>query len=114
MCRNSCCLFSGDRADLTHCDFCYTPRRHPNGKPACRFSYLPLIPRLKGWFKSPEMIKRMAYRQNYEYVEGEVSDVFDGEHYRSKCCEYVVIDGEDLKHKFFSDPRDIALGACIN
>jgi hypothetical protein len=69
-----------------------------------------VIKRLRGFFESAETAKRLRYRHNYKQVPGEVSDIFDGEHYQSLREKYVEIDGKVLNHKFFSDHRCIALG----
>jgi hypothetical protein len=65
-------------------------------------------------FECQEMVRRMSYWHKYKHVPGEISDIFDGEHYQSLCQQYVLIDGDKLKHKFFSDPRDIALGVSTD
>jgi hypothetical protein len=103
MCPKSCSLYAGEREKRTDCEFCGTLRMS-NGKPACRFSYLPLIPHMKGWFECPEMVRRMSYRSQYNYVPGEISDVFDGEHYKDHRNTYVKLDGKTLQ-VFFRHSR---------
>lgn len=42
------------------------------------------------------------------------SSIFDSDGYCALCTQDVEIDGQKLGHKFFSDPRDIALSLCID
>ncbi|KAF8516804.1 hypothetical protein BU17DRAFT_50472 [Hysterangium stoloniferum] len=109
MCINSCCLFSGEWADCDTCDFCDAHRFHNNGKPITRFSYLPLIPHLQGYFECTDMVQWMNYRHNYTFIDGQVNDVFDSENYRALCEEYVIVKGVRMGFKFFEGQRDIAL-----
>ena len=110
ICINSCCLFVGTRADYMSCDICHTARYDANNKPLSRFTYLPLIPRLRGWFECKQMVERMDYRQTYVHTVGETSDIFDAVNYCELRKKLVVVDGQPLSHKYFSDGRDIALG----
>ena len=109
MCINTCCLFVGTHADYMTCDLCHTPRYNANSKPVCRFTYLPVIPRLHGWFECKKMVELMSYWQQYVHIVGETSDAFDGENYCELHKKLVMIDGETLGHKYFSDGRDVAL-----
>ncbi|KAJ7277813.1 hypothetical protein C8J57DRAFT_1579380 [Mycena rebaudengoi] len=43
-----------------------------------------------------------------------ISDVFDGEHYRTLCTKNVVVDGQILPHKYFSGMYDICLGIALD
>jgi hypothetical protein len=114
MCRNSCRLYAGDHTELTQCDYCNADRFHPNGKAVARFAYIPLVPRLCGWFQCQKMVEQMDYRHSYVHIPGETSDIFDGQHYLSLQTQRVIIDGVTLDHNFFSDPRDIALGGSTD
>jgi len=111
MCLNSCCLFAGDRAKITHCDFCTEPRYCEDGTtPRCQFSYFPFAEHIKVWFENPDMVEQMQYRADYEHIPGEIRDIFDGMHYQSLYGKYVVLDGEKLRHKYFSGQHDVVLG----
>ena len=76
--------------------------------------YLPLIPQLQGYFQSAQMIETLSYRAEYPFGKGEISDVFDGDHYQRLLHHRVVVDGENLPHHYFSNSRDIALGLCTD
>jgi hypothetical protein len=65
---------------------------------------------VQAWFENLDMIQRMRYRAEYEHIPGETSDIFDGTHYCELRGKYVVVNGEKLFHKFFSDQRDVACG----
>ncbi|KAJ7893696.1 hypothetical protein B0H14DRAFT_3427345 [Mycena olivaceomarginata] len=87
-----------------------SPRYSPSGKARRMFCYLPIIPRLQGFFQNPNSIQQLLYHANYVHIDGEISDVFDCEHYRSLRDQNVVLDGNVLDHKYFSGKYDVALG----
>jgi len=60
------------------------------------------------------MIKRMQYRGKFISDADIIKDLFDGENYQRLKEEYVTIGGVPQPHKFFSDPRDIALGLSLD
>ncbi|KAJ7114526.1 hypothetical protein C8R43DRAFT_903057, partial [Mycena crocata] len=113
-CVNSCAAYTGRFSDLTECEYCDEPRLSPKGKPRRMFCYLPIIPRLQGFFQNPKSIERLLYRANYEHIPDTISDVFDGQHYRDLCDQHVVVDGETLEHKYFSGKYDVCLGVCTD
>lgn len=123
-CINSCCCYTRQFAKLLYCPFCREPRYTRDKKPVKTFNYLPLIPRLKQWFRNPELVERLSYRSSFKMSPPEpdnpnvdwddIIDVFDGEVYLSLLEERVVINGEKLGHHFFSDRRDIALGISFD
>ncbi|THU92541.1 hypothetical protein K435DRAFT_576560, partial [Dendrothele bispora CBS 962.96] len=109
-CVNSCMCYTGVYSEDTLCRFCKEPRFRPDGKPRKVFTYVPLIPRLIGYYRSLSMVEKLEYRATFTSDSGEITDVFDGSHYKSLCGQYVTVGGQPLDHKFFSDRRDIALG----
>ncbi|KAJ7242219.1 hypothetical protein C8J57DRAFT_1084441, partial [Mycena rebaudengoi] len=114
-CPNSCCCYAPDYyAALDRCPFCHELRRDSTGRPRNTFSYLPLIPRLVNLFQDDEMAEKLDYRANYESVEGQTNDIFDGARYKRLRRTNVTIEGETLPHKFFSAPTDLALGASAD
>jgi hypothetical protein len=53
----------------------------------------------------------MRYRAyEHKHVPGQINDVFDSCCYKNLKGKPVQVNGKDLSHTFFSDPRDIALG----
>jgi hypothetical protein len=60
------------------------------------------------------MIDHLKYRSRHTHMPGEYHDVFDGSHYRGLLDTHVEVQGETLGHKYFSDPRDIALGGSTD
>jgi len=114
-CVNSCCCYVGPNADLTDCPFCRSPRYNADQKARKKFTYVPLIPRLVALFRNPDIVQSMQYRagpgpNNHQHTPGMTSDIFDGEHYRKLLETPVSINGRERSYRFFSDPRDIALG----
>ena len=115
-CVKSCVAFTGPHASLTACPRCKTPRYCSGGKrPRKIFRYIPLIPRLLAFFLNRELNERMRYRakghpQAKEESGGCKTDIFDGTHYRNLLKREVMLNGHKLGHKYFEDPRDIALG----
>ncbi|KAI0046027.1 hypothetical protein FA95DRAFT_1479626, partial [Auriscalpium vulgare] len=110
-CMNSCCCFSGSHAKLDACPYCHEPRYKANGEARKRFTYLPIIPRLRAMAASKPVATQMQYRASGHVPKPDnVSDVFDGKRYRRLCRASVVVEGKTLPHKFFGDGRDIALG----
>ncbi|KAG8988522.1 hypothetical protein FRB90_002697, partial [Tulasnella sp. 427] len=92
-CINSCCCYTRGYAKLQHCPYCREPRYDRQGRPVKTFNYLPLIPRLKQWFRNPEMVTSLMYRslfkssppdpENPNVDWDDIVDVFNGEHYLS-------------------------------
>ncbi|KAF7372602.1 hypothetical protein MVEN_00123100 [Mycena venus] len=115
-CPNSCIAYTEPHSDLTHCPFreCKEPRFTESNQPRRLFCYLPIIPRLQGFFRNPRTIETLSYRHNYKHKPGEISDVFDGEHYRTLCRTKVTVDGKQLPHCYFSGKHDMALGICLD
>ncbi|EIN08330.1 hypothetical protein PUNSTDRAFT_68401, partial [Punctularia strigosozonata HHB-11173 SS5] len=110
-CINSCMAFTGPREELNQCPHCKTSRyKGDDCTPRRRFSYLPLIPRLKSLYADPAMASKMRYRAEFKGEEGVVKDVFDGSVYQSLCDKKVVLDEHELPYRFFSDDHDVALG----
>jgi Transposase family tnp2 len=53
----------------------------------------------------------MKYRsEEHVHHPGCINDIFDGSVYLKLVTTQVVVDGKELPHVYFSDPRDIALG----
>ncbi|KAF7335395.1 hypothetical protein MVEN_02192100 [Mycena venus] len=113
-CSNSCMAYTGVYSELTQCRHCGESRFASDGRPRRLFCYLPLIPRLQGYFMSPQKVQQLLYRHNYKHKSGTIADVFDGEHYRNLCKKKVVVDGKELPHNYFSGKNDIALSICTD
>ena len=45
----------------------------------------------------------MEYQWKYMPIPGETSNVFDEENYKELMGKFVIADGNQLNHKFFSD-----------
>ena len=115
-CIKSCIAFTRPHTNLTACPRCESPRYCSDGKSPWKiFRYIPLIPRLLAFFLNREMNERMRYRaeghpQAKEESGGRKTDIFDGTHYRGLLKREVTVNGHQLGHKYFEDPRDLALG----
>ncbi len=113
-CINSCLAYTGKHTELDECPYCHEPRLDKDHQPRRQFMYIPLFPRLAAFFQSPDMINKLSYRANFQHTVGQIHDVFSGENYQAMKSRRVVVDGEILPHKFFSDERDIAFGLCTD
>jgi hypothetical protein len=110
-CPNSCCCYVGPHQDLQACPYCNESRFRADGKPRKRFTYIPLIPRLVAFAGNESMATKMKYRAHtHKHTVEKTTDIFDGSNYRSLFMKKVELDGKTLGHKYFEDPRDIALG----
>ena len=115
---NACMCFTGEHQDLTSCLVCKESRLNDKGLPRRRFTYIPLIPRLKAAAESHALAEVMQYRAQYKHQAGEFGDVFDGEDYQRLQDSPIALHGEPLKNdsgepldiKYFEDPRDVAIG----
>ncbi len=81
-CIHSCVCYTGRLATLLKCPHCQENRFDEYGNPRHHFGYIPLIPRLQGFFQSKKQIELMSYRSNYEPSNDSISDVFDSVGYR--------------------------------
>jgi hypothetical protein len=113
MYNKSCLLFVDSFKDLMHCSFCGLPHYHANNKPIAHFLYLP-IPHMQGWYECLSMIDCLKYHSQHTHEPGEYHDVFDGSHYCTLQDRHVEVLGQMLAHKYFSDARDITLGASTD
>ncbi|KAI5886458.1 uncharacterized protein SCHCODRAFT_02460237, partial [Schizophyllum commune H4-8] len=109
-CVNSCCCYTGPHADKQKCPFCNADRLDANGNPRRRFTYIPLIPRLRTFYGNLGMIDKLRYRHNFTCEPDYVQDVMDGSHYRTLRSQHVSVGGQTFTHKYFDDEHDIALG----
>ncbi|KAF9003709.1 hypothetical protein BDZ89DRAFT_916302, partial [Hymenopellis radicata] len=110
-CVNSCCCFVGPHADEKQCPYCNEERYRADGKRARKqFTYVPLIPRLVGFFRSMSMVDKLKYRATFKKDPDHVQDVFDGKLYDQLQQTRVTINGVELPYSHFEFLRDIALG----
>lgn len=113
-CVNSCICYVGPHEMETHCPYCQSPRKNNEGHSRKTFTYSPIIPRLKGFFKNPELVKLMHYRSTYTSQPDTIQDIFDGENYKRLKEEFVMVGGVRQGHKYFSNENDIALGLSLD
>ena len=114
-CIKSCVAFTGPHKKLKACPRCRKPRYRRDGRPMKTYRYIPLIPQLVAFFLNRELNQRMRYRgDGHPKENGDMTDVFDGLHYRQLLEKEVTINGHGLGHTYFSDHRDIALGLATD
>ena len=65
-------------------------------------------------YSNPSVSQKMSYWQSFTYNLNNFKDVFSGSHYQSLLLEQVIIDNVACSHKYFSNPRDIALGLLMD
>ena len=113
-CIHSGVCYTGRLATLLQCPHCQENQFDEYGNPCHHFGYIPLIPWLQGFFQSKEQIKLMSYQSNYEPSKDSMSDVFDSAAYQVLCQKKVMVDGQELGHKYYQDSQDIAFSFCID
>ena len=72
---------------------------------------MPLIPQLQALYQNLSLIDKLRYRSQFQHKKGEMTDIFDGAHYRSLRKEKL---DSNRPYCFFDDPRDIALGLSLD
>lgn len=82
-CINSCLCYIGPHMKVTTCIYCKEPRFCADGKtPRKCFTYLPIIPRLRAYYRSLSMVDKLKYRGLFKQsTDGTICDVMDGQHY---------------------------------
>ena len=116
-CHKGCCCFTWIFKDLDACPYCNQPRFSSPGVPRKKFQYLRLKPLLDAMLRDKAVAKLMGYRHDYtmnQHNDNTIGDVFDGSIYKNLCDRNVVVDGQRLQHKYFSDRRDVALGLSLD
>lgn len=116
-CSKGCCCFTGKFRDLNACPYCSEPRFSSPGVPRKKFQFLSIKPLLEAMFRDKSVTKLMGYRHEYtmnQHNKNTIGDVFDGSIYKNLCNQNVVVDGQRLPHKYFSDRRDVALGLSLD
>lgn len=118
MCVNSCVAFSPKTKYefLTICPKCGAERYMTPGSKVPRkiFVYLPIIPRLQGFYQSPEMINRLRYLPDYVPEEGVMKDVMDSEWFKHVCSHPATVDGVPLKHLPGTFPTDMFVSVAMD
>lgn len=109
-CPKSCIAFLGVYADLENCPICKHPWYKFTRKPACQFTYIPLGLRLQSYFKSPDIIKLLAYRTTWLEEDNIKSDIFDGSYFRELTSTHVKINGIEQEFKYFELDTDLCFG----
>ena len=113
-CVNSCICYIGPHKVKTHCPYCQEAHKDGHGHPRKTFTYSPIIPHLKAFFKNLDMIKLMQYHGEFMSDGAVIKDLFDSENYQRLKKEHVTIGGIPQPHKFFSDQWDITLGLSLD
>src|SRR5260370_32916656 len=78
------------------------------------FEYLPLTNHIKDMYFNPSLSQKMSYQSSFTYSLITFKDVFSRSHYQGLLSEQVIIDGVTCSHRYFSDPRDVALGLLMD
>ena len=116
-CVDSCICYTGHYTSLEKCPHCNEPRfegtnARGNPKPRSQFFYIPLIPRLIAYLRSPTVAQTMQYRSQRQHDPGVLRDIFDGANYQALRGAPITVHGEPITPpaNYFADPRDVALG----
>ena len=65
-----------------------------------QFTYLPFIRQLLAMYANSNRANEMEYRAKFDEEEDVIQDIFDSQHYRTLRSQDVVIDHENVGHKF--------------
>jgi hypothetical protein len=114
MCVRTCCAYTGQFKNNTHCPYCDEPRyqktEHHRQKKKSRYQFacFSLKERLKIQYENPNQANELQYRYIYTSrngfgKDGNIGDVFDG-----KC--YLDL----LNMGYFQDESDVALTGSID
>ncbi|KAJ8481557.1 hypothetical protein ONZ45_g15275 [Pleurotus djamor] len=109
-CINSCCCYTGSLSKLNVCPYCGEDRFDSLDRPRKRFNYIPLIPRLQGYYRNRKLAEQMQYRHQHRHDPTQVNDVLSGCHYARLRKTRVTVNGVERPYMFFSDRRDLLLG----
>src|SRR5260370_21371741 len=78
------------------------------------FKYLPLTNHIKDMYCNPSLSQKMSYWSSFTYSPTTFEDVFSRSHYQGLLSEQVIINGVTCSYRYFSDPRDVALGLLMD
>jgi hypothetical protein len=116
-CPGGCCCFTGAYACLDACPYWEKPRYKSSGAPIKQFQYLSVKDQLHAMLKDKTLAKQLKYRHRYTQTSNDndvIRDIFDCSIYQDLLEKQVVIDNRTQGHKYFSDPRDVALGISLD
>ena len=116
-CAKGCCCYTGKFEGLDACPYCNKPQFSSPGIPKKKFQYLEIKPLLDAMFRDKSTARLMGYRHQYtmnRQDDNTIGDIFNGSIYNDLRDQNVVVDGQKLQHKYFSDPRDVALGLSLD
>ncbi|KAI0373516.1 hypothetical protein BV20DRAFT_931425, partial [Pilatotrama ljubarskyi] len=109
-CINSCVCYAPDvYRERRDCPYCAEPRYDADGRPRSQFVYIPFTPRLLALLRNPHFAELLQYRARFSHTPDRMTDFFDSALYQNLLGRTVEVNGENLGHCYFSDPRDIAL-----
>ena len=115
-CPGSCCCFTASYARLDACPYCRKSRYKNDGVPVKQFQYLPVKNQLQMMLKDKSLTKQLAYQHasDTSYDSDIIQDIFNCSIYQELLEKQVIVDGKTQDHKYFSNPRDIALGISLD
>jgi hypothetical protein len=111
MCINSCLCYTSHHAGLEICPHCHEKRHDGKDRTCWRFSYIPLIPRLRALWESKDMAKIMEHRGKFTHNPEVIKHIFNGLLYRSLLGKHVQPVGSPTqRHWYFDRDTDMVLG----
>jgi hypothetical protein len=83
VCPNDCMLFRNDAADALACRHCGAIRHLPDGKPARKYHYFPVLERIKRWYASRAWSAKLEYASKHTpHTDPRFSDVYAGSNWK--------------------------------
>ncbi|CAG8482740.1 24125_t:CDS:2, partial [Gigaspora margarita] len=96
MCINSCIAFTGEYSEAIQCPICLSERFQKTNVAYKVAAYYPLTSRFKFQYANSKQSKTLRYRSNYISSSDKISDIFDGQLYKSLLSKEIIKDERDI------------------
>ncbi|KAK4702756.1 hypothetical protein P7C70_g3463, partial [Phenoliferia sp. Uapishka_3] len=108
-CPNGCMARTGAFANLVRCAFCQKDFFDSKRRPVALSYFIPPTEILRTRLRDPEYARLARARDDHIPSKTDLSSPFDGDLYQRLRKENVVVDGEELEHKYYDGESDAAL-----
>jgi hypothetical protein len=108
VCTKGCMLFEEDDIETIYCKnpACKEPRFDTDGRPRRRMNMLSVAEQVAKMLANNDTRQLMRYRHNYQSIEGEYKDYFDGAAYK--------VFSQDGPGKIFTGKDDIPMTLFVD
>ncbi|KAK4700088.1 hypothetical protein P7C70_g6164, partial [Phenoliferia sp. Uapishka_3] len=108
-CINGCMARTGTFSNLKSCAFCHEDFLDSKNRPVALSYFIPPNEVLRQRLRDPSYAALARTRDDHVPSDTDLSSPFDGDLYRRRIKENVVVDGEELEHKYYDGESDAAL-----